>query len=38
MMGFIHAVFGPRGLRRAWSSWDEAAIWKRTLVRTLEGA
>ncbi|SMX46273.1 ester cyclase [Maliponia aquimaris] len=28
VMGFTHAEFGPRGLRREWSLWDEVAIWK----------
>lgn len=28
IMGFTHAEFGPWGLRREWSLWDEVAIWK----------
>ncbi|MBY4893533.1 ester cyclase [Rhodobacteraceae bacterium N5(2021)] len=36
IMGFTHAEFGPRGLRREWSLWDEVAIWKQILLH--EGA
>lgn len=32
VMGFTHAEFGPRGLRREWSLWDEVAIWKQILL------
>jgi len=28
VMGFTHAEFGPYGLRREFSLWDEVAIWK----------
>ncbi|MEV8468089.1 ester cyclase [Fluviibacterium sp. DFM31] len=31
-MGFTHAEFGPWGLRREWSLWDETAIWKQILL------
>ncbi|EPX78622.1 ester cyclase [Salipiger mucosus] len=27
VMGFTHAEFGPEGLRREWTLFDEAAIW-----------
>ncbi len=32
VMGFTHAEFGPWGLRREWSLWDEVAIWKQILL------
>ncbi|WP_424990523.1 ester cyclase [Fluviibacterium sp. S390] len=32
IMGFTHAEFGPWGLRREWSLWDETAIWKQILL------
>jgi predicted ester cyclase len=32
IMGFTHAEFGPWGLRREWSLWDEVAIWKQILL------
>ena len=28
VMGITHAEFGPRGLRREWTLYDETAIWK----------
>lgn len=34
IMGFTHAEFGPYGLRREWSLWDEVAIWKQILLHT----
>jgi predicted ester cyclase len=34
VMGFTHAEFGPWGLRREWSLWDEVAIWKQILLHT----
>lgn len=34
IMGFTHAEFGPYGLRREWSLWDETAIWKQILMHT----
>lgn len=36
VMGFTHAEFGPWGLRREWSLWDEVAIWKQILLHTGE--
>ncbi len=32
IMGFTHAEFGPWGLRREFSLWDEVAIWKQILL------
>lgn len=32
IMGFTHAEFGPWGLRREWSLWDEVAIWKQIMM------
>jgi len=37
VMGFTHAEFGPRGLRREWSLWDEVAIWKQILLHAADG-
>ena len=34
IMGFTHAEFGPRGLRREFSLWDEVAIWKQIHLHT----
>ena len=34
VMGLSHAEFGPRGLRREWVLFDEAAIWKQILLQT----
>lgn len=31
VMGITHAEFGPRGLRREWTLYDEAAIWTQIL-------
>ena len=33
VMGFTHAEFGPWGLRREFSLWDEVSIWKQILLR-----
>jgi predicted ester cyclase len=32
VMGFTHAEFGPWGLRREFSLWDEVSIWKQILL------
>lgn len=32
VMGISHAEFGPRGLRREWTLYDEAAIWMQILA------
>lgn len=37
IMGFTHAEFGPRGLRREWAVFDEISVWKQILLQT-EGA
>lgn len=34
VMGMTHAEFGPRGLRREWTLYDETAIWKQILLAT----
>ncbi|MDJ0822933.1 MAG: ester cyclase [Paracoccaceae bacterium] len=34
VMGITHAEFGPRGLRREWTLFDETAIWKQILLAT----
>ncbi|WP_349368437.1 ester cyclase [Salinarimonas sp.] len=34
VMGFSHAEFGPAGLRREWTLFDETAIWKQILLHT----
>ncbi len=34
VMGVSHAEFGPRGLRREYVLFDEAAIWKQILMKT----
>lgn len=31
VMGITHAEFGPRGLRREWTLYDEAAVWRQIL-------
>lgn len=36
IMGFTHAEFGPWGLKREWSFWDDVAIWKQILLH-IEG-
>ena len=32
VMGITHAEFGPRGLRREWTLYDETAIWMQILA------
>lgn len=32
IMGFTHAEFGPWGLRREFTLWDEVSIWKQILL------
>lgn len=32
VMGISHAEFGPRGLRREWTLFDEAAIWMQIVL------
>ncbi len=32
VMGITHAEFGPRGLMREWTLYDETAIWKQILM------
>ena len=32
VMGITHAEFGPRGLRREWTLFDETAIWTQILL------
>lgn len=34
IMGFTHAEFGPWGLRREWTLFDEVSIWKQILMQT----
>jgi hypothetical protein len=34
VMGFTHAEFGLRGLRREWTLFDHVAIWKQILMQT----
>jgi len=34
ILGASHAEFGPWGLRREWSLFDETAIWKQILLHT----
>ena len=34
VMGFTHAEFGPWGLRREFSVWDEISVWKQILLHT----
>ena len=36
VMGFTHAEFGPWGLRREFTLYDEVAIWKQILLHTGE--
>ncbi|WP_108260141.1 nuclear transport factor 2 family protein [Mangrovicoccus ximenensis] len=33
VMGITHAEFGPRGLRREWTLFDETAIWAQILAQ-----
>jgi hypothetical protein len=37
-MGLTHAEWGPWGLRREFTLFDELAIWKQILLHTGEGA
>ena len=40
-MGISHAEFGPEGVRREWTLYDEAAIWVQILSaagRATQGA
>ncbi|ASP22698.1 SnoaL-like polyketide cyclase [Antarctobacter heliothermus] len=34
VMGISHAEFGPRGLRREWTLYDEAAVWTQIVAQT----
>jgi hypothetical protein len=34
VMGISHAEFGPWGLRREWTLYDEIAIWKQIILKT----
>ena len=34
VLGISHAEFGPWGLRRDWTLFDETAIWKQILLKT----
>ena len=34
VMGISHAEFGPWGLRREWTLYDETAIWKQIILKT----
>ena len=34
-MGISHAEFGPRGLRREWTLYDEVAIWKQIVLHEM---
>jgi hypothetical protein len=34
LLGLTHAEFGPWGLRREWTLFDETAIWKQILLHT----
>ncbi len=38
VMGLTHAEWGPWGLRREFTLWDELAIWKQILLHTGEGS
>jgi hypothetical protein len=33
-MGVSHAEFGPWGLRREYTLFDETAIWKQIIIKT----
>ncbi len=37
VMGITHAEFGPWGLRREWTLFDETAIWKQILLAKGDG-
>jgi hypothetical protein len=34
VMGISHAEFGPLGLRREWTLYDEAAVWTQIVAQT----
>ena len=34
VMGISHAEFGPRGLRREYTLFDETAVWKQIILKT----
>ena len=34
VLGISHAEFGPRGLRREWTIYDETSVWKQILLAT----
>ncbi len=34
VMGFTHTEFGPWGLRREWTLFDEVSIWKQIIMQT----
>ena len=36
IMGISHAEFGPRGIRREFTVFDEVAIWKQILLHSGE--
>ena len=38
VMGISHAEFGPWGLRREWTLYDEVAIWKQIHLHGMEAA
>jgi hypothetical protein len=38
VMGMSHAEFGPAGLRREWTLYDEAAVWMQIHCATGLGA
>jgi hypothetical protein len=33
-MGMTHAEFGPWGLRREYTLYDEVALWKQIILQT----
>ena len=35
VLGISHAEYGPYGLRREWVLYDEAAIWKQIVLKTI---
>jgi hypothetical protein len=37
VLGITHAEFGPWGLRREYTLFDETAIWKQILLQEAEG-
>jgi hypothetical protein len=34
VLGISHAEFGPYGIRREWTLFDETAVWKQILLHT----